>query len=98
MTANDHHGAHPGKIPPTLVLASASPRRRELLWQLGVPHRVAVADVREDVRVSESAAACVQRLALAKALKIWQAAEGPGEGLVAVHHEHVRNQTAHVRR
>jgi septum formation protein len=78
VSASDHHAAHPGKIPPALVLASASPRRRELLWQLGVPHRVAVADVSEDALDGESAADCVQRLALAKAIKVWRAAALPG--------------------
>jgi septum formation protein len=73
VSANDHHAAHPGKISPVLVLASASPRRRELLWQLGVPHRVAVAGVNEDTLAGESAADCVQRLALAKASKVWRA-------------------------
>ena len=34
-------------IGPVLRLASASPRRRELLAQIGVPHTVAVADVDE---------------------------------------------------
>jgi septum formation protein len=74
MHASDHHAAHPGEVPPVLVLASASPRRRELLWQLGVPHRVAVADVSEQPLAGEAPSACVQRLALAKAMKIWQAA------------------------
>ena len=55
-----------------LVLASASPRRRELLWQIGVSHRVAIANLDERSRPQEPAAECVQRLALAKAMKIWQ--------------------------
>jgi len=63
---------------PALVLASASPRRRELLWQLGVPHRVAVAEVSEAALGGESAADCVQRLALAKAMQVWRAAALPG--------------------
>jgi septum formation protein len=33
--------------PPRLILASASPRRRELLAQLGVPFEVVVADITE---------------------------------------------------
>ena len=37
----------PAPIPPRLILASASPRRRELLAQLGVPFEVVVADVTE---------------------------------------------------
>ena len=54
-------------LPPALLLASASPRRRELLWQIGVAHQVASADIDERRRAGESAADCVQRLALAKA-------------------------------
>jgi len=53
--------------PPVLMLASASPRRRELLWQIGVPHRVSVASIDERARPGESPADCVRRLALAKA-------------------------------
>ena len=34
-------------VPPRLILASASPRRRELLAQLGLPFEVVVADVTE---------------------------------------------------
>jgi len=67
-----------------LVLASASPRRRELLWQLGVPHRVAVADLLEDALGEESASECVQRLATAKATKIWLAAAAPGANAAAL--------------
>ena len=53
-----------------LVLASASPRRRELLHQLGVPHRVQPADLDETRRPGEAVEACVQRLALAKARQV----------------------------
>jgi septum formation protein len=84
MTATPQHAAHRPPTRPALVLASASPRRRELLWQLGVPHRVAVADVHEEALGEESAAACVQRLALAKATKIWQAAGRAGAGAAAL--------------
>lgn len=87
MSATPHHATHLPQTRPALVLASASPRRRELLWQLGVPHRVAVADLREDALSGESAAACVQRLALAKATKIWQAmalADATGAALLPV--------------
>ena len=52
---------------PDLVLASASPRRRELLDQLGVLHAVQVADVDESVVAGEPPAAYVERLARAKA-------------------------------
>jgi septum formation protein len=67
MSALDKPPVRPQDPPPVLVLASASPRRRELLWQIGVAHRVAIAEVDETPRAGESAADCVQRLALAKA-------------------------------
>lgn len=50
-----------------LILASASPRRRELLAQIGVRHRVQAADVDETVRSGEAAEDYVLRLARAKA-------------------------------
>ena len=53
--------------PAVLVLASASARRRALLWQIGVPHRVRVADIDERARPGEAPEDCVRRLALAKA-------------------------------
>ena len=50
-----------------LVLASASPRRRELLALLGRPFTVRVADVVETPLPGESATARVERLAAAQA-------------------------------
>jgi septum formation protein len=50
-----------------IVLASASPRRRELLLQLGVPHEVLAVDVDESALAGESARQLVTRLALSKA-------------------------------
>jgi septum formation protein len=72
MHAKDQHAAHQREAPPVLVLASASPRRRELLWQIGVPHQVAVADIDERPLAGEAAADCVQRLARAKAQRSWR--------------------------
>jgi septum formation protein len=57
---------------PVLRLASASPRRRELLRQIGVPHAVEVADVDEGARDGEPVAAYVQRVARAKAEFVWR--------------------------
>lgn len=51
----------------TLVLASGSPRRKELLALLGLPFVVYPADVEEGNHVGEDAATMVARLALAKA-------------------------------
>ncbi|MCU1455434.1 MAG: Maf-like protein [Acidimicrobiales bacterium] len=50
-----------------LVLASASPRRRALLADLGLPFRVVAPDVDESPRPSEEAPTLVARLARAKA-------------------------------
>lgn len=52
---------------PTLVLASASPRRHELLGRLGAPFEVRVADVDETMRAGERPADLVRRLAVDKA-------------------------------
>lgn len=51
----------------TIALASASPRRRELLSQLGVDYQVVKIDVDESQWPEESAPAYVARLAKAKA-------------------------------
>jgi septum formation protein len=53
-----------------LVLASASPRRRELLAQAGYPFTVEAADIDESRRDSEAPAAYVQRLAEQKATAV----------------------------
>jgi septum formation protein len=62
---------HPlSDLPSVLLLASASPRRRELLWQIGVPHSVAIAAIDERQLAGETPADCVCRLALAKAERV----------------------------
>lgn len=55
-----------------VVLASASPRRRELLDLVGIPHTVDPADIDESVHDGEGAAAYVERLARAKAMTVVQ--------------------------
>ncbi|MFZ6047305.1 Maf family protein [Pseudomonas sp. CR3202] len=52
----------------TLYLASGSPRRRELLAQIGVPHVTLIASIDETAQPGESAYAYVERLAREKAL------------------------------
>ena len=52
---------------PTLFLASTSPRRRELLQQIGLSFEVLRVDVDESTQVNELPEAYVQRLSLAKA-------------------------------
>ena len=49
-----------------LILASASPRRRELLTQIGMEHTVLPANLDESRRVGETPLAYVRRLALEK--------------------------------
>jgi septum formation protein len=53
---------------PQIILASASPRRRELLNQINVRHLVQTADIDETPLSNESPSDYVQRLALEKAL------------------------------
>jgi len=54
-----------------LILASASPRRRELLTQAGLAFTVESSDINEDRLEHESAAVYVQRLAEEKAQAVW---------------------------
>jgi len=51
-----------------LILASGSPRRKELLGHLGVPFEIAVTDVDESVHPGEAPDAYVKRLGLEKAM------------------------------
>jgi septum formation protein len=53
-----------------LILASASPRRSALLTQLGLAHRVIVADIDERRLEGEPIEQCVRRLAAQKALRV----------------------------
>ena len=55
-----------------LYLASQSPRRSELLDQLGVRFEVCVSDVDESIFPTETPQEYVQRLAVRKANVIWQ--------------------------
>jgi septum formation protein len=56
-----------------LILASASPRRHELLTQAGLKFAAEAANLNEDLLPNEAAAAYVQRLAEEKAQAIWNA-------------------------
>ena len=60
----------------SLVLASQSPRRRELLDQIGVSHRVIAVEVDESRLPAEPPAVHVERLARAKAMAGIAAAAG----------------------
>jgi len=55
---------------PALVLASASPRRAAILTALGIPFRVAVSGVEEELLANEGAAEAAERLARAKAAAV----------------------------
>ena len=60
---------------PVLCLASMSPRRRELLAQVGVPHTVVAAHVDESLLPAEQPADYVARLARLKAITVRQRGE-----------------------
>jgi septum formation protein len=55
---------------PRIILASSSPRRRELLTLIGIPHIVQPADVDESVRPGEVPTVYAERLAREKAAAI----------------------------
>lgn len=62
-----------------LVLASASPRRRELLAQAGFQFEIAAADINEDLRPDESPITYVTRLAREKAEAVAKSAKYNGD-------------------
>jgi septum formation protein len=64
-----------------IILASSSPRRRQLLEMLRIPFRVVAPEVDEHVKPNEEPAAYVTRLALAKARQV--ATREPGELILA---------------
>lgn len=68
----------------TLYLASQSPRRRELLAQIGVVPQVLRIDIDESRRGDEAAADYVQRLAQEKAEAGWQLIKSTGLPLLPV--------------
>lgn len=70
--STDPRGVHRSSF---IVLASASPRRRELLRALSLPFRVQVADVPEPLSTGVPAAEQAVALALAKARAIAPAAD-----------------------
>ena len=56
---------------PLIFLASASPRRSALLTQIGVSHAIRPVDIDEALKVGESPAEYVHRLARTKAQTLW---------------------------
>lgn len=65
----------PATADPVICLASMSPRRRELLTQIGVPHTVVAAHVDESRLPGEAPADYVARLARLKATTVRQRGE-----------------------
>jgi septum formation protein len=55
-----------------LILASASPRRQELLHSAGISFVVQAADIDETPLAGEAARECAERLAREKALAVWR--------------------------
>jgi septum formation protein len=55
-----------------IVLASASPRRQELLRSAGIPCTVEPANIDETPRAGEAPRECAERLAREKALAVWR--------------------------
>jgi septum formation protein len=70
MTVTD-----PAATDPVLCLASMSPRRRELLAQIGVPHTVIAAHVDETLLPDEAPSDYVARLARLKAVTVRERGE-----------------------
>lgn len=70
---SNNQSIHPGNCwhYPKTILASQSPRRRELLRQIGVPHQVVYADIDESWLSNEKPEVYVQRVALSKAQAGW---------------------------
>src|SRR5688500_12424782 len=66
-----------------VYLASASPRRSELLRQIGVPFEVRPANVAEDPTPGETPEAYVLRLAAARADAVWAVGRGEPRPVLA---------------
>ena len=67
-----------------LILASGSPRRRELLAQAGYRFRVLAAEIDESLRAGEDAVGYVTRLAREKAEAVFARETGGGEPVVVL--------------
>jgi septum formation protein len=62
----------PATVKPMVCLASASPRRTQLLEQMGIPHVIVPADIDESRLTGESPAQYVVRLAVSKGRVVWE--------------------------
>ena len=63
-----------------IILASASPRRQQLLEQIGVKHEVIVSNA--DETVTGSPAEQVQEVARRKAIAVWQRLNSPSDTII----------------
>ncbi|RDV25558.1 septum formation inhibitor Maf [Alteromonas aestuariivivens] len=63
-------------MPPSLILASASPRRTELLTQIGIQHRLMPVDIDESPQYQELPLHLVERLAKEKAREAYSRLSG----------------------
>jgi len=73
-------GLYPSRMTssnPLIWLASASPRRSELLRQIGVSHEIRAVNLDEQIAGMENPAEYVTRLARAKAEALWQTLAEP---------------------
>lgn len=64
-----------------IILASASPRRREILASLGLDFEVVVSGADENIETSDPAA-LVRELSLLKAREVWNRLGRPAESLI----------------
>jgi septum formation protein len=67
---DDNKNIDTPRMTPMIVLASASPRRQELLRNAGIAFEVQPAHIPEDPHPGETAKACAERLAREKALAV----------------------------
>ena len=77
-------GDAPDQVAPRVILASQSPRRRDLLSLIGIPHTVRPADIDESVHAGEQPLVCVERLAREKAERVAAAETGGTDAAVII--------------
>jgi septum formation protein len=79
--------------PPAIVLASASPRRREMLERFGIPLTVIPSDLPEEFQPGETPAEHVLRLSRSKARQVAQRPDVPGRWFIGSDTVVLRDQT-----
>jgi septum formation protein len=67
-----------------IILASQSPRRRDLLSLIGIPHSVQPANIDESMLPGEAPLACVERLARAKAEHVARGEHGAADASLVI--------------